>query len=72
LPGIEGTIAAEGSVEGVISREPRGANGFDYDRIFYIPSMGRTAAELTAEEKNRVSHRGAAFNRLLDRICPSS
>ena len=41
-------------------REQRGEGGFGYDPIFLVPELGRTMAELTAEEKNRVSHRGIA------------
>ena len=55
----------EGRVEGVINREPRGTNGFGYDPIFYLPELGRTMAELTAEEKNRISHRGRALEELM-------
>jgi XTP/dITP diphosphohydrolase len=52
---------AEGAIEGTITREPRGTNGFGYDPIFYIPELGRTMAELSPEEKNEISHRGKAF-----------
>ena len=54
----------ECKVEGRISFEPRGANGFGYDPIFFIPQFQRTMAELTIEEKNRVSHRGQALTEL--------
>ena len=50
----------EGVCEGRIVREQRGEGGFGYDPIFFVPALGRTMAELTAEEKNRVSHRGIA------------
>jgi XTP/dITP diphosphohydrolase len=49
-----------GECEGVITLEPRGEEGFGYDPIFYLPGLGKTMAELTLEEKNRVSHRGRA------------
>lgn len=49
---------------GLIIEEPRGNNGFGYDPIFYIPELGLTAAELTAEVKNKISHRGQAFTKL--------
>lgn len=52
-------------VDGAILEAPRGTGGFGYDPIFYFPSLGKTFAELTAEEKNRHSHRGRAFRRLL-------
>ena len=50
----------EGTVEGRIAHEPRGENGFGYDPIFLLPERGMTTAELPPEEKNAVSHRGAA------------
>ena len=52
--------------EGRIVREPRGANGFGYDPLFFDPDAGRTAAELGREEKNARSHRGKALRKLLD------
>ena len=54
-------LEATGSVEGVIIDEPAGDGGFGYDPIFYIPSAGKTAAQLDSEEKNRISHRGNAI-----------
>ena len=59
------TVATfEGAVEGTILREMRGAGGFGYDPIFLHPPSGKTFAELTVEEKERVSHRGKAIERL--------
>lgn len=55
----------EGSQEGSILHEARGANGFGYDPLFYYPPAGRTTAELDASEKFAVSHRGQAFRALL-------
>jgi XTP/dITP diphosphohydrolase len=52
------------SVEGRIADEPRGANGFGYDPIFFYPPFGRTFGEIPREQKDRVSHRGKAFARL--------
>jgi XTP/dITP diphosphohydrolase len=49
-----------GECPGVIIDEPKGTNGFGYDPIFYIPELGKTMAELTLEEKNRISHRARA------------
>ncbi len=46
--------------EGVITKVPSGENGFGYDPIVYLPDAGKTVAELTAEEKNTISHRGKA------------
>ena len=56
----------DGVVEGTILRAPRGANGFGYDPIFFHAPSGRTFAELTREEKERVSHRGLALRRFVD------
>ncbi len=54
----------EGVCEGVIAFEPRGEHGFGYDPVFYLPELGRTMAELTPQEKNRISHRARAAARL--------
>jgi len=51
----------EGACEGTIAREPKGDGGFGYDPIFYLPDLGRTMAELSPDEKNRISHRGKAL-----------
>jgi XTP/dITP diphosphohydrolase len=55
----------EGVVDGKITTEPRGTNGFGYDPIFFHPPSGCTTAELTTEEKQRISHRGQALARLV-------
>jgi len=55
----------EGRVDGMIARSPQGSNGFGYDPIFYIPESGCTMAELTMDQKNRISHRGRAIQQLL-------
>jgi XTP/dITP diphosphohydrolase len=49
-----------GECRGVIIDTPRGTNGFGYDPIFYLPQLGKTMAELTLEEKNKISHRARA------------
>ena len=54
-----------GTAEGVILDAPRGHNGFGYDPLFYFPQIGKTFAELSAEEKAHYSHRGAAFRAFL-------
>ena len=54
-----------GTAEGIILDAPRGANGFGYDPLFYFPKIDKTFAELSAEEKSKYSHRGAAFLQLL-------
>ncbi|HEX6796694.1 MAG TPA: RdgB/HAM1 family non-canonical purine NTP pyrophosphatase [Ktedonobacterales bacterium] len=50
----------EGRLEGRLVAEPRGGGGFGYDPIFFVPSLGRTVAQMSAEEKHRISHRGEA------------
>ena len=55
-----------GSVEGRILDAPRGVDGFGYDPLFYFPQIGKTFAELSAEEKANYSHRGAAFRGFLE------
>jgi XTP/dITP diphosphohydrolase len=55
-----------GQAEGVLLDSPRGSSGFGYDPLFYFPSIQKTFAELTPEEKAKYSHRGAAFRRFLD------
>ena len=59
-------LVAEGIWQGEIAVAPRGANGFGYDPLFLLPALGKTAAELEPEEKNRISHRGQALARLLE------
>jgi len=61
-------LVAEGRWEGEIALAPRGENGFGYDPLFFIPDRERTAAELAPEEKNRISHRGLALVRLVERL----
>ncbi len=53
----------EGIVEGIIIDKPCGSNGFGYDPIFYIPKLGKTFAELSMDEKNKISHRGLALEK---------
>lgn len=59
---------AEGSCNGFIALEPKGAGGFGYDPLFYIPEYGMTMAELPPEIKNRISHRGKAFAKLKEKL----
>jgi XTP/dITP diphosphohydrolase len=59
-------LTADGEVEGFILREPRGAGGFGYDPLFWLPPFARSMAELTVEEKNSISQRGQALNKLLE------
>ena len=61
-------IIAEGRWDGEMINEPRGDGGFGYDPYFFLPHLGRTAAELTADEKNRQSHRGRALRLLVEKL----
>ncbi|MEN3373881.1 RdgB/HAM1 family non-canonical purine NTP pyrophosphatase [Dechloromonas sp. ZS-1] len=61
-------IIAEGEWHGEILSTPRGAEGFGYDPLFFVPSTGLTAAELDPETKNRLSHRGQAMQQLIARL----
>ena len=62
-PGLK-TETFSGSCEGVIHTERLGTNGFGYDPIFFVPQLNRTMAQLSAEEKSAISHRGAALSQL--------
>ena len=61
-------IICQGTWEGHILLEPRGDNGFGYDPVFYVPTHDRSAAELDAETKNGLSHRGQALRKLLEAL----
>lgn len=61
-------LVCHGSWPGVIAREAAGHGGFGYDPIFFVPSEGKTAAELSREEKSAISHRGQALKLLLDAL----
>jgi XTP/dITP diphosphohydrolase len=61
-------IICQGTWEGRILTEARGSGGFGYDPVFLVPGRGCTSAELPAEEKNRLSHRGQALRKLLDAL----
>jgi len=62
-PGKE-SLTVEGEVEGLILGVPRGENGFGYDPLFYVPKLEKTMAELSQEEKNKISHRSVALQKL--------
>ena len=55
---------AEGRLEGFIADREIGTNGFGYDPVFFVPSLNKTVGQLTAEEKNAISHRGSAIRKL--------
>lgn len=61
-------LTVRGTCEGIIRDFYQGTNGFGYDPLFYIPSLGKTMAELSIEEKNKISHRGHALQLLLNKL----
>lgn len=61
-------IICQGTWEGIILTEPQGDNGFGYDPLFYVPDQGCSSAQLPAETKNRLSHRGQALRMLLQAL----
>jgi XTP/dITP diphosphohydrolase len=61
-------IIAEGEWHGEVIEAGRGEGGFGYDPYFLLPGLGQTAAEMPSDEKNRISHRGMAVARLLERL----
>ncbi|WP_410771888.1 XTP/dITP diphosphatase [Fontibacillus sp. BL9] len=63
---------ASGTVEGWVTSEPAGGGGFGYDPLFYLPQYEKTLAELTLEQKQAVSHRGAALRELADKLNEAS
>ena len=62
------TIQARGEVHGQLLRQPAGSGGFGYDPIFYYPPFGKTLAEVSAEEKNQVSHRAQALKVFYEKL----
>lgn len=63
---------AHGTVEGAILESPQGSGGFGYDPLFYVTELHQTMAEISLEEKYKISHRGHALRRLLTQLIPSS
>lgn len=63
-PETERVEVVEGMLEGLIAEKPIGTQGFGYDPVFVLPALGKTLAQLTPEEKNRISHRGRAFAKI--------
>ncbi|MBQ7500952.1 MAG: XTP/dITP diphosphatase [Clostridia bacterium] len=66
MPDIGREIAVYGKAHGIILHEKHGCGGFGYDPLFYYPPLDKTFAELTPDEKNTVSHRGAAFRKFAE------
>lgn len=62
------TIQARGEVHGMLLRQPAGENGFGYDPIFYYPPFGKSLAQVSPEEKNRVSHRSNALKVFYEKL----
>lgn len=62
------TIQARGEVHGMLLRAPAGENGFGYDPIFYYPPFGKSLAQVSPEEKNRVSHRANALRVFYEKL----
>jgi len=57
-------VETRGQLEGLITEKQTGTDGFGYDPIFFVPSLGKTVAQLTPEQKNAISHRGNAIRKL--------
>jgi XTP/dITP diphosphohydrolase len=64
-------VIAQGAWEGRILQAPQGEGGFGYDPVFYVPERGCSAAELSSEDKNTLSHRGKALRHMLDALASS-
>ena len=62
------TVTAEDYLYGEIAHDERGSNGFGYDPLFLLPELGLRTAEISAEEKNRISHRGKALRQLVEKL----
>lgn len=67
VPGKE-TVVVRGTMEGIIGYEIKGENGFGYDPIFFLPEYGKTSAEISPEEKNKISHRGKALRMIAEKL----
>ena len=61
-------LVSEGSVKGLITKKSKGIGGFGYDPVFYVPEMMKTFAEMTMEEKNKISHRGQATRNMIKQL----
>lgn len=61
-------LFTEGSMDGLISTKAAGKNGFGYDPILYLPDYGKTSAEISMDEKNKISHRGKALRQMQKKL----
>ena len=68
----DGVRVAQGTLDGVIAEEASGTLGFGYDPVFLIPELGKTLAQLSADQKNRISHRAKAFTKMREILSASS
>jgi len=68
----DGIRVAQGTLEGVIAEEASGTLGFGYDPVFLIPELGKTLAQLPADQKNTISHRAKAFAKVREMLSASS
>lgn len=62
------TVVVRDTIEGIIGYESAGDNGFGYDPIFYVPELKKTTAQLSMEEKNKISHRGKALVKMANKL----
>ena len=62
------TVVVRDTIEGILGYESAGENGFGYDPIFYVPELKKTTAQLSMEEKNKISHRGKALVKMANRL----
>ena len=67
----DGIRVAQGTLEGVIAEEASGTLGFGYDPVFLIPELGKTLAQLSADQKNTISHRAKAFAKVREMLSAS-
>ncbi len=67
LPGGDVHVA-HGHLDGLITQQPVGSQGFGYDPVFFVPALGKTLAELTPAEKNHISHRANAFRKMREML----
>ena len=65
----DGVQVARGVLEGLIAEVPSGTQGFGYDPVFFVSELGKTLAQLSADQKNRVSHRAKAFAKVREILC---